>query len=79
MLFFIISIPFALITLAGKSRNNISEPFLLGIKRVKNNAIVKFTKSNNQLFLKELFTDKVFGDFIIIDTKERVIIKMIIQ
>ena len=79
MLFLINSIPFAQITLAGKSKNSISEPFLLGINSAKNNDIVKFNKSNNQLFLNELFTESVFGDFIIIETTESIIIKIIIQ
>lgn len=71
--------PFAIITAAGKSRNNNSDPFLFGINSANSKANPKFIINRIQFFLKELFTENAFGDFKNNDISERIIIATAIQ
>ena len=51
----------------GTSRKTISEPFFSVIIKAKTAVIIALIINNIQFFLKELFTDKAFGDFKMID------------
>ncbi|MFT5214086.1 MAG: hypothetical protein ACI9WV_001815 [Patiriisocius sp.] len=75
----ILSSPFAIIIAAGNNKNKNSVLFLFGTRKVKNNATSKFTIKRIQLFLKELFTEKAFGDFKNIATTDSIRISTNIQ
>ncbi|TXD50146.1 tRNA (guanine-N7)-methyltransferase [Polaribacter sp. IC073] len=76
---FTVSSPFAIIIAEGNRKNNNSVPFLLGTKNANNSVITRFIIKRIQLFLNELFTDKVFGDFKNIEITENITINIDIQ
>ena len=64
------SIPFAIIMVAGKTKNKSSTPFLLGTMSANKTPTDRFSIKRSQLFLKELFIDSAFGDFTIRERRE---------
>jgi hypothetical protein len=67
----IVSIPFAIIIVAGNIKNKSSNPFLAGISSAKKMLTSRCIIKSSQLFLKELLIEKVFGDFTSSERKER--------
>ena len=78
-LFFISSIPFAIITEMGKRIKISSEPFFVGNKIKNSIPSRKFEINKAQLLLKVLLIAKVFIDLKITEIKETIKILLINQ